>query len=92
MKNHPNHYRKIIADCAAAGIKKSNQIAMRGGWPILYLYCTNDKKLVLLTKEEANEKTAAQYMLLTTDVLPPSLPYDKFYQWVAERSHAAPVL
>ncbi len=79
-------YRQRVRECAIAGVEKARTIAAAGGWPRLYLHCSQDKKLVLLTKAEADEKPVGESELLTGESLPPNLPYEHFYQWVYERA------
>lgn len=84
-------YSQCVRECAVAGIEKAKRIALAGGWPRLYLHCSSGKNLLLLTREEADDNTAADCELLTGESLPPSLPYDKFYQWVYDRAMFAPL-
>ncbi len=79
-------YRQRVRECAVAGVEKAKEIAAAGGWPRLYLHCSPEKTLVLLTQEEADEKPSGECELLTGESLPPSHPYDQFYQWVYDRA------
>ncbi|MDR1611717.1 MAG: hypothetical protein LBT97_02910 [Planctomycetota bacterium] len=85
-------YRDAVSECSQAAIKKAKRIAGRGGWPRFYLYCTKDKRLALLTSDEADQQPAGDSELVTGESLPPSLPYEKYFQWVYERARYAPVL
>lgn len=83
-------FRQRVDECANAGIEKARQIAALGGYLRFYLHCS-DKKLVLLTREEADAVSPETHEMQTGESLPPHLPYANYFSWIYERSTRAPI-
>jgi uroporphyrinogen-III decarboxylase len=85
---------QMVNDCAAAGQKLSQGLAIMGNMDALYLYykpsTPTENGVLQLVPDSATEPEG--FVLATGEGLRCNVPYSNYFQWVKSRIGGLPIL